>query len=293
MHEVNRRSGGTIEIVPLYQVSGIKSADVPAAVHEGQLDAGDAFGGALAGMDPIFSLSSLPFITATTEDARRLAELARPLYKAAFNRRGLHLLYVTPWPATGLWSNKPVVDIEALRALTVRTYDATSRRVIQEAGAKAENLSFTDVMPRLADGSITAVLSSGDGGAGRKLWKWLPNFTAVNYAMPLSFAVVNAHMYAALPPEQRQVVDEAAVATEDQQWARVQMRQVENTRRMQDAGVRIVQVPSLDVRLAMRGAAAQTVSEWMQRAGPDATSVLEHYECLSVRAAGHLPRTDR
>lgn len=234
-HEVALRTGGALEIVPSYDAAaGIKSAAMPTAQRDGRLEAGDAFGGALAGIDPVFSLSSLPFVAASAQDAHRLADLARPLYAQAFERQGLHLLYVTPWPATGLWSKQPVPGVEALRALAVRTYDATSQHVMQAAGAKAENLAFTELMPRLADGSITAVLSSGDGGAGRKLWTWLPNFTAIGYAMPLSFATVNARAYAALSREVRRAVDQAAEMTELQQWGRLQTRLAENTRRMQD-----------------------------------------------------------
>ena len=46
-------------------------------------------------------------------------------------------------------------------------------------------------MPRLADGSINAVLSSGDGGTGRKLWEYLPYFSEITYTLPLSVASVN------------------------------------------------------------------------------------------------------
>ncbi|MDB0564835.1 TRAP transporter substrate-binding protein [Ralstonia solanacearum] len=279
VHEVKLRTGGAVEIVPSYDTAaGIKSADMPAAERDGRLEAADAFGGALAGVDPVFSLSSLPFIATTADDARRLADLARPLYAQAFARQGLHLLYMTPWPATGLWSKQPVPGVEALHALAVRTYDATSQHVMQAAGAKAENLSFMEVMPRLADGSVTAVLSSGDGGAGRKLWTWLPNFTAIGYAMPLSFATVDARAYAALPLETRRAIDKAAEMTELQQWARLRMRLAENTRRMQDNHVAIVETPSPELRGALRAAAAQTVAEWKRQAGPAAAATLERFQ---------------
>ncbi|EAP71431.1 C4-dicarboxylate-binding protein [Ralstonia solanacearum UW551] len=279
VHEVKLRTGGAVEIVPSYDTAaGIKSADMPAAERDGRLEAADAFGGALAGVDPVFSLSSLPFVATTADDARRLADLARPLYAQAFARQGLHLLYVTPWPATGLWSKQPVPGVEALHALAVRTYDATSQHVMQAAGAKAENLSFMEVMPRLADGSVTAVLSSGDGGAGRKLWTWLPNFTAIGYAMPLSFATVDARAYAALPLEMRRAIDKAAEMTELQQWARLRTRLAENTRRMQDNHVAIVETPSPELRGALRAAAAQTVAEWKRQAGPAAAATLERFQ---------------
>jgi len=278
-HEVKMRTGGAVEIAPSYEAAaGFKSADIPAAVGDGRLDAGDAFGGALMKVDSVFALSSLPFVTGNAQDAHRLADLARPLYAKAFERQGQHLLYVTPWPATGLWSRQPVPGAEALRGQTIRTYDATSTQVMKVAGAGAVNLSFNDLMPRLADGSISAVMSSGDGGAGRKLWTWLPNFTAIGYAMPLSFATVNAKDYAALPADVRRSVDAAAEMTELQQWARLQTRLVENMRRMQANQVTVVDPAPAALRNALQAAAAQTVADWKHQAGPAAADTLARFQ---------------
>ena len=65
--------------------------------------------------------------------------------------------------------------------------------------------SFADVLPRIVDGSIEAVLSSGDGGAGRKLWDYLPYFTEIGYAMPLSFGKLSQPLYDGLPADLRTV----------------------------------------------------------------------------------------
>src|SRR3546814_13495367 len=89
---------------------------------------------------------------------------------------------------------------------------------MKAAGATALTLSFADVMPKLKDGSVNAVLSSGDGGAGRKLWDFLPHFTEVNYAMPLSVARVSRAAFAALPAAQQKAVTAAAAAPQALTW---------------------------------------------------------------------------
>jgi len=275
--EVKSRTAGTLEILPSFDASaGVKSADMPAAVRDGTLDAGDAYGGALIRLNPVFGLSSLPFVVDNTKDAQRLLALARPLYARAFEQLGQHLLYVTPWPASGLWTNKPAANVDVLPTLSIRAYDMTSARVMQAAGAKAEYLSFAELPARLKAGTINAVLSSGDGEAGRKLWGWLPNFTTIDYAMPLSFATVNARVYAALTPEQRRAVDQAAEATESQQWLRLQSRAEENRQRMQQSGVAI-EAPSAALRKALQLAAEQAIAEWEQKAGPAGAATLEQF----------------
>ena len=46
-------------------------------------------------------------------------------------------------------------------------------------------------MPKLVDGSLNAVLSSGDGGAARQLWRHLRYFADIHYAVPLSGVLVS------------------------------------------------------------------------------------------------------
>ena len=172
------KTNGEIAITPRYEAGqAFKSSGMIAAIQEGRTPAGDAFLSALTATDPLFALPALPFLATSFDDAQRLADLARPAYAKAMAKHGLRLLYLTPWPATGLWTKTRVTTPEQLRALSVRAYDATSTEVMTNAGVKATNLSFADTMPRLKDGSIDAVLSSGDGGAGRGLYQFLPNPT--------------------------------------------------------------------------------------------------------------------
>ena len=106
---VARLGSGRLTVEPSYDAAfGLKSAEMVEAVRDGRIEAADAFGGGLAGTDPIFGLSSLPFVSNSVPQAKRLAEAARPVYDRAFAARGLRLLFVTPWPPTGLWSKTPL-----------------------------------------------------------------------------------------------------------------------------------------------------------------------------------------
>ncbi|VVE55719.1 Solute-binding protein [Pandoraea horticolens] len=276
--EVAARTQGAIVPKPTFDASaGVKSAQMPAAIREGKLQAGDAFGGALGEVDPIFLLSSLPFVATSVDKAHRLADLARADYARAFEKQGQHLLYITPWPPTGLWSRKAVDTPDDLRTLSVRAYDETSAEVMRAAGAKAQNLAFADTMPDLKDGSVNAVLSSGDGGAGRKLWEYLPYFTAIGYAMPLSFTSMNTATWQALTAAQRDAVTSAAKATENKQWARLNTRVAENTARMRGNGVTIQDTPTPSVQQALRDAGLSAVGVWQSRVGERGAQLLKLY----------------
>lgn len=255
---------------------GYRSAAALTALAEGRFAAVDAFAGALAAVDALFLLSSLPFLTASHADAARLRDLAKPHYVAALAKHDATLLWTTPWPPSGLWTRRKVTTPEDLRGLRVRTYDATGTEVLRAAGATAEVLSFGEVNARLEAGTLDAVLSSGDGGAGRQLWRWLPNFTELNYAWPLSLAFASNARLAALTPAQREAVTKAGAETEARQWLAIIGRLEANRRVMRENQVAIHE-PDAALRAALRSAAGTAITQWSGRTGQAGAAILAAY----------------
>ena len=267
--KVRDESNGEVIVRPSFEATaGIKSAEMLKAVAGGGVQAGDAFSSAMEAEDPIFALPALPFLATSIDQANTLAHVARPYYAAALEKKGLRLLYLTPWPPTGIWSKQPLTTPEDMARLTIRTYDAISREVLAGVGARAETISFADTMPRLINGSLDAVLSSGDGGAGRKLWQYLPEFSEIGYAQPLSVAFVNAQAYEALAPQMKAAVDKAALDTEAELWLALGTRLQDNYLRMRQNGVSIDLLPPTPIIAALKSSAAKAQSAWCERAGP-------------------------
>ena len=272
-------SAGKLQIRPSFDAaSGIRSAGMLAAIAEGRVQAGDAFAGALEAEDAIFALPSLPFLVTSVADARRLADLARPFLADALHKKGQRLLYLTPWPPSGIWSKSPLKTPSDLSSLSIRTYDKVSSEVFAGVGAKATSISFADTMPRLADGSINAVLSSGDGGSGRKLWEYLPYFSEITYSLPLSVASVNGALYDGLSPDLREAVDAASRQTEMELWLALPARLQQNYQRMRDNGVTIDSSPAPAVIAALQSAAAGAQRAWCNRSGPACIQVLDAFK---------------
>lgn len=275
---VQAKTSGRVTINPMPDAkSGLRTRDQLKAVAEGKFAMADSFGGALADDSPAFLLSSLPFVTPTMADARVLFELALPLYETLFAERKQKLLYVVPWPPSGIWSATPVTSVDALKALKMRTYDKTSTDVLSRIVSGATIVSFSDLNAKLESGEINAVLSSGDGGAGRQLWKFVRYFSAINYAAPLSFASISLSAWNALDDAGRTAMTEAAQETTERQWTALATRLDENFARMRQNGVTIDDKPPAEVMSALRAAAEASIAEWLARAGPDAQRVYETY----------------
>lgn len=253
----------------------ISSGEMPRAALEDRIAGGDAFAGALSGLDPLLGFSTLPFLVQSVDIARAANARARPLYEKALAARGLKLLYLTIWPATGLWSDRPLAGAGDLPKLKLRAYDANSSEVMTAAGANAQFLPMDKALAGLKEHQLNAFLTSGDGGAGRKLWDFLPYFTAINYAMPVSIAFVRIEAFAALPePMQREVLA-AAAETEQSQLALLAHRTTENYARMRDNGVKIAEPAPPSLVAALRTAATGTITAWEAQAGADAAAIVE------------------
>jgi len=147
--------------------------------------------------------------------------------------------------------------------------------VFARLGAIASVVSFADLAPKLASGEIDAVLSSGDGGAGRKLWEHLPRFTEINYAIPLSFTTVNLDSWKALDEGTRKAIERAGAETEARQWQALEGRLVQNYARMRDNGMTIDRELPPALRDRLREAGRLAVEEWGRKAGPEAKALLE------------------
>ncbi|HEY8332443.1 MAG TPA: TRAP transporter substrate-binding protein [Tardiphaga sp.] len=271
-------SSGNIRIKPGFDAAaGIKSAGMLAAVADNRVQAGDAFAGALEAEDPIFALPSLPFLATSIADARRLAELARPVIAAALQKKGQRLLYLTPWPPSGIWSKAALKTPADLANLSIRTYDKVSSDVFAAAGARAASISFADTMPKLADGSMNAVLSSGDGGAGKRMAEFLHQFTEITYSLPLSVASLNQSVYDGLSPELKAAVDAAGRQTETELWTALSLRLQANYKRMAEDGVAINSTPAPEVVAALRSGALSAQQTWCSRAGAVCNQILDAF----------------
>jgi TRAP-type C4-dicarboxylate transport system substrate-binding protein len=257
--------------------SGLRTREQLKAVSDGRHAMANMLAGALADESPVFLLSSLPFVTASAAEARALAEAAMPLYDKLFAERKQKVLFITPWPPSGIWSAKPVNSLATLRALKIRTYDKAGTDLFAQVSAAASVVSFSDLPAKLDSGEINAVLSSGDGGAARKLWTHLPNFAEITYAVPLSFGTVSLDAFNKLDARDRALIEQAGRETTERQWTAVAGRVARNYAVMRDNKVAINDKPPAEVMDALRAAAAKSVAEWRTKAGPEAAALLDRH----------------
>ena len=276
--ELAERSGTRIQITNQYDAaSGLRSRDMVGAIGRGTVPIGNTYMGALGGLDPVFLLPSLPFLATTPEQAQLLAQIARPIFERVLEKQNQKLLFLSPWPAAGLWANKPVAGVDSLRGLRVRTADANGVAAFRAAGAVPVQISFADAIPQLKAGQLDAALSSGDGGAGQLLMETLKHFTQIDYAITMSVVTLNMNAWNALDEDLQAAVFAAATITEARQWEILKPRMAANFKAMREAGVTITTELTPEYRDALRKAGQGVVTDWARAMGPAGADILMGY----------------
>ncbi|MGY6410437.1 MAG: TRAP transporter substrate-binding protein [Alkalilacustris sp.] len=270
----DKTDGGIVVTAHHGAALGFRSVDHFDAVGDGALPLASSFGGVWSGIDPVFLISSLPFLAPSIEDNWALYQASRPFYEEVFEAANQVFLFATPWPPSGLWGNGPLDTVDALSGVRIRTFDTNGTVTLRAAGASPIQVSWADVVPQLSTGALDGVLTSADGGAASQLWEHQTHFTEVNYAMPLQFMHMNRDEYEALDDAQRAALREAAAVAEEYGWNLLAARVVENYETMEAFGMVVVTDVSAEFLEALSEAAAEAHAEWATRFGTERAEAL-------------------
>ena len=257
---------------------GFKSGDHFYAVADNAVQIADSLGGTLGGIDPIFLLSSLPFVVDSIDDAEKLYQIARPHYEKVFADNNQILLYASPWPASGIWSSTPVNSVEALENLKIRTYDKNGTIVFKEAGAAPVLLSWGDVVPQLSTGGISAVLTSAESGANSSFWEHLQNYTEIRYAIPLNMVHMNRDTFDGLSDSEQQAILEAAKRTDAHNWETVRNRLEQNYIDLKAHDVALFTEVDPAMAAKLKEAAKPAVEAWLESTGELGQQILDQLQ---------------
>ena len=256
---------------------GFKSADHFYAVSDGAVPLADTLAGSMAGIDPIFLLSSLPFLVTNEDQAELLYHIAKPYYQNVFSNNNELLLYASPWPASGIWSRKPVNTIQALQGLKIRTYDKNGTLTFKNAQAAPVNLSWADVVPQLSTGGIDAVLTSADAGASAQFWEHLTHYSAIQYAIPLNMVHMNKDDFDRLDEQDKKALLTAAKLTDEHNWKTVRTRVKANYQQLKHNKVTIFTNLPTSFISYLQKAAKPTLESWLQESGSRGKSIIEEF----------------
>lgn len=277
--QVEELTGGEVNItLHTGGALGFKSADHFYAVSDNAIQIADTLAGTIGGVDPIFLLSSLPFLADSEDEAEQLYHIAKPYYQQVFEENNQVLLYASPWPASGIWAKKEVASKDELQQLKIRTYDKNGTITLKEAGAAPVKLSWADVVPQLSTGGIEAVLTSAEAGANASFWEHLNHYSAIQYAIPLNMVHMNRDEFEALDDNLQQAILEAAKRTDEHNWQEVRARVVKNYVDLNANGVQIQSTLPAEFTAHLTTAAKPALASWLESTGERGREILTKFE---------------
>uniref|UniRef100_A0A832EJT1 ABC transporter substrate-binding protein n=1 Tax=Desulfacinum infernum TaxID=35837 RepID=A0A832EJT1_9BACT len=274
---VKEYTGGTVDIaVHPGGALGFKGPELLKTVKDGTVPMSDILMGVVQGSEKAFGISSLPRMVTSYEEAWKLYEACKDLYDKAAAKWNQKILYVVPWPPSGLFTTKEVKTAADIKGLKTRTYDKNGADFLANLGGSPVSLPWGEVYAALRTGMIDSVLTSAVSGRDAKLWEVLKYFKKIDYAYPLNMVVINLDYWKALKPDQKAAMERAAKEVQDIQWKKSAADNDESLKAIAENGMILGET---DAALAaeLDQAADTIIKGFLADAGPDVAAVVEGF----------------
>lgn len=257
---------------------GLKDEDQFSAVADGIVPLANILMGAAVGSSPIYALSTSPFLVHSFDEAKLLHDIARPHYEQEAERFNQKILFTAPWPPSGIHAKRPVVEYEDIKGLHIRTYDRNGTEVLNRAGANALVMSWGDVYPALATGTIDSVLTSAQSGVAGSFWEVLTDYSRVNFAFPLNMVNINLDTWNSLTSEQQAIIEQIGQEMEERQWRIAREVLVADEQTLADNGMTVVTEISNEFASKLEADGEAIIDAWLEKTGETGRDILNEFE---------------
>ncbi|MFP4049548.1 MAG: TRAP transporter substrate-binding protein [Desulfovermiculus sp.] len=256
---------------------GLKDEDHFTAIADGIVPMASVLMGAAVGTSPIYALSTSPFLVQGFEEARLLRDIAMPYYEEEAKRLNQKILYTCPWPPSAVHAKRPINEYEDLEGLRIRTYDKKGTEVLQKAGANAVVMSWGDVYPALATGTIDSVLTSTTSAVAGNFWEVLTDTTLVNFAIPVNMININLDTFNSLPQEQQDLLVRVGQEMEKKWWQEAEDTMDEEIETLRENGMTVHEEISDELAGNLRESGQFIIDSWLEEVGQDGKDILNEF----------------
>ncbi len=255
---------------------GFKGPELLKAVKDAQVPMSDILMGVVAGSEHVFGTSSLPRLAPSFDEAKKLYEDSKPLYKKAAAKWNQKFLYAAPWPPSGLVTKNKVETAADIKNAKIRTYDKNGANFLRELGAAGISMPWGEVYSALRTGLIDGVLTSAESAKNGKFWEVLGHFNNINYAFPLNMVTINKDYWNSLSDEQQKAMLKAAAETEKHQWESSEAKTMEALQVIEENGI-VISQPNDKFSSQLDAAAKVIVKNYLEDASKETKKLLEKY----------------
>ena len=217
--EVEKRTGGAIDVEIYDSATLYKDKEVPAAVGSGAIEAGVASLTRYVGDAPVVDVFYMPFLFNSEDKVRAAVAEGSPVREAIeeeVRKTGGHILY---WQAYGgaimLSKGEPIRTPADLEGKKVRVFGKTLGDFVTAAGGAPTLISGSEQYLAYQRGTVDVGMTGVSGVKSRKLWEVMDTITVTNHADIEFVVVVNNDWWDGLSPEIQGHIEAAAAVAQE------------------------------------------------------------------------------
>jgi TRAP-type C4-dicarboxylate transport system substrate-binding protein len=255
----------------------VKDQETKQAVRAGQVPIAEMYIYVYGNENPVFDASTLPFIAGTGEKAFKLWTLTKPHVESLLAKQHIKLLYTTPWPMQGFYTNKPITSMDDFKGLKSRVYSTKTARLAQLMGAEPVQVVMSEIAQAFATGLVQTMYTSPQAGVQSQAWDFAKYYTFTSGGhRPMNAVIVNQRFYDQLPEEFKTVLREAALDAQTRGWLESETSSTEHIKELKAHGM-IIQDPSPEFMAQLGKIGIQMLEEWAAQTGELGQTVLKEF----------------
>ncbi len=276
VEEVQKATGGKLEITLHSNQSLFKLPETKRAVQSGQVQAGELLIVQFGNEDPIYEVSAIPFLADEYRKAKKLWDITKPITAERLAKQGIRLLYGVPWPPQGIYTKTPVNSTADLKGLKFRTYSAMTSRMAELMGAIPVSVVFSEVPQAFATGLVGGMYTSPQTGIDTQAWDFSNHFVNVGGNHTMNVVIVNESAFKRLPADVQAAVLDAAARAEARGRKLSEDTTTTQLRTLRDKGMTVIP-PSPELRAQLEKIGATLTEEWVKKAGDTGQTVIRKF----------------
>lgn len=256
---------------------GYEGSELLKVVRDNTVTMSDMVLSSVSGDEPLFGLSTLPFLYRDFDEAKTLNEIARPYYDTVAEEKwNQKILYVIPWPISGFWTKNEITSLDDMKGLKMRTYDAMGAQVVEAVGGTPYPLPFSEVYSGLSTGVIDSVLTSTTSAVDGKFWEVLDYYLPISVMMGTNALTVNLDEFKKLDQETQDAILKAGKEIEDDVWSRVAEIDAKAEETTTENGITTVE-PSEELVSELETITEEIRQNWLKTAPAEAQEIIDKY----------------
>jgi TRAP-type C4-dicarboxylate transport system substrate-binding protein len=274
--EVEAATRGRLKIEVAPNNSLVKLAEIPKAVAEGKVQAGEAIMSGMGKEVPLAGADGVPFVVASYDAVRKMWGLQRPGIEREFDRLGLKVLYAVPWPPQGIYTNKPINSVADMKGLKMRAYNPNTAKIAELVGAQPVTVQAAELAQAMTTGAVNANMTSGATGVDTKAWEHVKYYYDTQAWIPKNVVFVSQKAFDALDKASQDAVLKAAAAAEERGWKESEVTAKSTVETLQKNGM-TVGPPSAQLKADLKKIGDTITADWIKAAGDDGKAIVDAY----------------